>query len=49
LLEQAYGFGPTDAAHPHALAAPQAGLMAALAQGVFIGDLPWGMITIGVA
>ncbi|MGB3133974.1 MAG: oligopeptide transporter, OPT family [Candidatus Macondimonas sp.] len=49
LLEQAYGFGPADAAHPHALPAPQAGLMAALAQGVFVGDLPWGMITIGVA
>lgn len=48
LLEQAYGFGPIDAAHPHALPAPQAGLMAALATGVFNGDLPWDMILIGI-
>ncbi|HBG52476.1 MAG TPA: oligopeptide transporter, OPT family, partial [Gammaproteobacteria bacterium] len=47
LLEQAYGFGPIDAAHPHALPAPQAGLMAALATGVFNGDLPWDMILMG--
>lgn len=27
---------------------PQAGLAAALVQGVFVGDPPWDMITMGV-
>ena len=47
LLLQAYGIGvPTDA-HPEPLAAPQATLMASVAQGVFEGGLPWTMIMIG--
>jgi len=47
LLLQAYGIGvPTDA-HPEPLAAPQATLMASVAQGVFQGGLPWTMIAIG--
>jgi putative OPT family oligopeptide transporter len=47
LLAQAYGIGvPTDA-HPQALQAPQATLMASVARGLFGGALPWGMVTIG--
>ncbi len=48
LLHTAYGFGPKTAAHPDALTAPQATLMASVAQGVFGGNLPWGMIWIGI-
>jgi len=51
LLFNAYGIGGV---FPHAgmdhsqmLAAPQAGLVAAVAQGVFTRQLPWGMIGIG--
>ncbi|MES2254603.1 MAG: oligopeptide transporter, OPT family [Pseudomonadota bacterium] len=52
LLAQAYGFA--GAANLHAvtaqpLAAPQANLMAALAQGVVGGKLNWDMIEIGAA
>ncbi|HWF65278.1 MAG TPA: oligopeptide transporter, OPT family, partial [Rhizomicrobium sp.] len=52
LLAQAYGFA--GAANLHAvtaqpLAAPQANLMAALAQGVIGGKLNWNMIEIGAA
>jgi putative OPT family oligopeptide transporter len=52
LLAQAYGFA--GAANLHAvtaqpLAAPQANLMAALAQGVIGGKLNWDMIEIGAA
>ena len=47
LLAQAYGIGPRDAAHPNALAAPQATLMASVAKGLFGGKLPWDMIGIG--
>jgi putative OPT family oligopeptide transporter len=35
------------AAKPNALLAPQATLMASVAQGVFAGGLPWGMVAIG--
>ncbi len=35
------------AAHPTPLPAPQATLMASVAQGVFHGGLPWTMVTIG--
>jgi len=48
LLHTAYGFGPKTLAHPDALTAPQATLMASVAQGVFGGNLPWGMIWIGI-
>ncbi len=47
LLLQAYGIGvPTDT-HPNPLPAPQATLMASVAQGVFHGGLPWTMVGIG--
>ncbi len=49
LLNTAYGFGPATAEHPDALAAPQATLMASVAEGVFTGDLPWTMVYIGMA
>ena len=49
LLAQAYGIGvPTDA-HPNPLLAPQANLMASVANGIFGGELPWNMIGIGAA
>jgi putative OPT family oligopeptide transporter len=47
LLLHAYGIGVRDAAHPQALIAPQATLMASVAKGMFGGHLPWGMIGIG--
>lgn len=51
LLFDAYGIGgvfPHPGMDPtQMLAAPQAGLMAALAQGVFAHDLPWQMMVAG--
>ena len=47
LLLQAYGIGIPTAEHPEPLAAPQATLMASVAQGVFRGGLPWTMTIIG--
>jgi putative OPT family oligopeptide transporter len=50
LLAQAYGFAGAPNLHAIAsqpLAAPQANLMAALAQGVIGGKLNWSMIEIG--
>ena len=51
LLFHAYGIGGVfpraGMDHSQMLAAPQAGLMAAIAQGVFEGDLPWAMIGVG--
>ena len=47
LLLQAYGFGVATAEQPNALAAPQANLMASVADGVFGAGLPWGMIAAG--
>ena len=49
LLIRAYGIAGTPSAGPHALAAPQAFLMAKVAQGVFRGGLPWGTIGAGAA
>src|SRR3546814_591691 len=49
LLAQAYGIGAPTAEHPNSLAAPQATLMASVANGMFGGKLPWTMIAIGVA
>jgi len=48
LLLTAYGIGPQTAAHPQSLTAPQATLMAAVAQGVFEGGLPWALVFIGM-
>jgi len=47
LLLEAYGFGASSAAQPNALAAPQATLMASVAEGVFGAGLPWGMVASG--
>lgn len=50
---QAYGIGdifPRTGMNPaHALPAPQATLMATVAQGFFQGKLPWDMVGLGVA
>ncbi|MEE9219579.1 MAG: oligopeptide transporter, OPT family, partial [Acidobacteriota bacterium] len=48
LLLEAYGIGVPTAAHPNPLAAPQATLMASVAEGVFRGGLPWAMVAIGM-
>jgi len=42
-----YGFVGQAGAGPAALAAPQAGLMTSLAQGVITGDLNWGLVLVG--
>jgi putative OPT family oligopeptide transporter len=47
LLLKAYGIGVPSAEHPNPLIAPQATLMASVAKGMFGGQLPWGMITVG--
>ncbi|HEY6942330.1 OPT family oligopeptide transporter [Dokdonella sp.] len=47
LLAQAYGIGAPTPEHPNSLAAPQATLMASVANGMFGGHLPWTMIAIG--
>jgi putative OPT family oligopeptide transporter len=49
LLQAKYGIGEATADHPHPLSAPQAMLMASLAQGVFGGTLPWGLVGLGAA
>jgi putative OPT family oligopeptide transporter len=47
LLLEAYGFGAPTAEQPNALPAPQATLMASVAEGVFGVGLPWGMVLSG--
>jgi putative OPT family oligopeptide transporter len=47
LLLKAYGIGVPSAEHPNPLIAPQATLMASVAKGMFGGQLPWGMISVG--
>jgi putative OPT family oligopeptide transporter len=49
LLAAAYGIGVPTEAHPNPLLAPQANLMASVANGIFGGELPWTMIGIGAA
>ncbi len=49
LIEKAYGIGVATAAHPNPLTAPQATLMASVANGVFHQNLPWGIIFAGMA
>jgi putative OPT family oligopeptide transporter len=46
-LIRSYGIAGVAGASSHALAAPQAFLMAKVAQGVFRGGLPWGTIVAG--
>jgi putative OPT family oligopeptide transporter len=49
LLNQAYGFAGTPGADAtRALAAPQAALISALAQGVIQGNLDWNLIGAGI-
>ena len=49
LLNHAYGFaGAPGPIREHALPAPQAGLMSALAQGVLENKVDWSLIEIGV-
>ncbi len=48
LIQKAYGIGAKTAENPDSLAAPQAGLMASVAEGVFAQNLPWGLIGIGM-
>jgi putative OPT family oligopeptide transporter len=48
LLAKAYGIGGAPSPeHPNPLSAPQATLMAAVANGMFGGKLPWDMVMIG--
>jgi putative OPT family oligopeptide transporter len=48
LLNHAYGFAGAPGPHrEHALPAPQAGLMAALAQGVLENNMDWSLIAVG--
>jgi putative OPT family oligopeptide transporter len=49
LLLKAYGFAGQPGAGPNALPAPQANLMASVANGVFKGDLPWNYVFAGMA
>jgi putative OPT family oligopeptide transporter len=50
LLNHAYGFLGAPGADPaHALPAPQAGLISALAQGVIQNNIDWSLIGIGAA
>jgi putative OPT family oligopeptide transporter len=49
VLLDAYGFGPPTAEHPDSLTAPQATLMASVANGVFGAGLPWVMVACGAA
>jgi len=47
LLRKAYGFEGAAGGHKHPLPAPQAGLMQAVAQGVFEQSLPWPWVFAG--
>ncbi len=49
LLNDAFGFQGAPGAGPNALAAPQAALISAIAQGVLGGNLDWGLIGLGAA
>lgn len=47
VLNESMGFVGAPGAGPNALAAPQAGLISSLAQGVLGGDLNWTMLSYG--
>lgn len=47
LLNKAFGFAGAPGAGEHALAAPQAALISALAKGVLGGDINWNLIGYG--
>lgn len=46
-LLAAYGIGAPTPENPNSLTAPQAGLMQSVATGIFTGNLPWNMVSIG--
>lgn len=48
LLNKAYGFVGVAGAGAHALPAPQAGLISALAQGVITNNIDWSLIVTGI-
>ncbi|WP_266170030.1 OPT family oligopeptide transporter [Dyella subtropica] len=48
LLNHAYGFVGVPGAGAHALPAPQAGLISALAQGVITNNIDWSLIVTGI-
>jgi putative OPT family oligopeptide transporter len=47
LLQAKYGIGEATTEHPHPLSAPQATLMASLANSVFGIGLPWPLVGLG--
>ncbi|NQW26745.1 MAG: oligopeptide transporter, OPT family [Flammeovirgaceae bacterium] len=47
LLLESKGIGIPTIDHPNPLSAPQATLMMSVAEGIFGGDLPWGIIFMG--
>ncbi|ADG80766.1 Oligopeptide transporter, OPT family OS=Tsukamurella paurometabola (strain ATCC 8368 / DSM /CCUG 35730 / CIP 100753 / JCM 10117 / KCTC 9821 / NBRC 16120/ NCIMB 702349 / NCTC 13040) OX=521096 GN=Tpau_4197 PE=4 SV=1 [Tsukamurella paurometabola] len=47
VLQKGFGFAGAPGAGDNALAAPQASLLAKLSEGVFGGDLDWGLIGLG--
>lgn len=49
LLMNTYGIGPPTPERPDPLTAPQATLMASVAEGVFRGGLPWNIVSVGMA
>ncbi|MGV7120935.1 OPT family oligopeptide transporter [Sphingopyxis sp. 550A] len=49
LLNTAFGFAGAPGAGPNALAAPQASLIASIAQGVLGGTLRWDLVGLGAA
>jgi len=49
ILNNAFGFQGAPGAGPNALAAPQAALISAIAQGVLGGSLDWNLIGLGAA
>jgi putative OPT family oligopeptide transporter len=49
ILNDAFGFQGAPGAGPNALAAPQAALISAIAQGVLGGSLNWNLIGLGAA
>ena len=48
LLNTTFGFQGAPGTGPNALAAPQAALISAIAQGVLGGDLDWNLIELGI-
>lgn len=47
LLQAKYGIGEATPDHPQPLSAPQAMLMASIAEGVFGRNLPWHLVGLG--